>query len=377
MMKMFKFLHYKRCKKLQRLLRLCALLVMLCFFLSTGVLAVEEGGESTLPLQIEPQVLDFGRVNESDHVLELSFTIRNVSSVPVDIVSISSGCGCTAVSLSQRILKAGESVLVPIKVNVLGRRGNVEQNVQVSIAGYKEPIIAPIKGKVVQDIWFEGPMVQCFVKESETTVEKTFEIRTIDYPSVQFDWKLVDEALHVEEVSRGKDNDETVITLRLRMEVPLGQPTTSRHLVLVPLDKRIKQLVVPVVCYRALSQSSRRLEVQKNGKTANEGIGKKDMALSPKCVNLGLIPYGEEQRFNITGQPELLGSLKVVGHEQLPQGTSIALHYDGGLSDDVLSITIHVGESLKSGLVRGTIRLQSLCGDEYSIDVIGLIGPRN
>ena len=188
--------------------------------------------------------------------------------------------------------------------------------------------------------------------------------------------KLVDKAICIEEISRVKKNDETVITFRLQMDVPLGQSATSRHLVLIPLDKKIKQLIVPVVAYRSLSQS-KRLELLQNGRTETREIEKKGLELHPKLINLGLVPYGEEQRFNVTGHPELLGSLKIIGHEQLPQGTSITLHYGDDLSEDVLNISICIGESLRSGLFRGTIRLQSSHRDEHSIGVIGLMGPKN
>jgi hypothetical protein len=345
-------------------------MLVLCSFASAA------GDVSTSPLAIEPQVLDFGRVNESEHVLELSFTIKNVSDAPVQIANIGSGCGCTAVKLSQPTLKVGASISVPVKVTVQGQRGNFGKNVQLDIVGYKESIVVPIRGKVVQDIWFEGLMVQCFAKESETTVEKTFEVRTVDFPSVQFDWKLVDEAILIEEISRVKEDDETIITLRLKMEAPLGQATTSRHLVLVPLDRNIKQLVIPVVAYRSSLQSNRLLEMLRNKNAENRQIVKKAPELHPKLINLGLIPYGEYRRFDITGPPELLGSLEIAGHEQLPLGTNVTLHYGGDLDADVLSVTICVGESLRSGLVKGIIRLQSPQGDEFSIDIIGLIGPK-
>ena len=155
---------------------------VLCY--ATQSLVAVGGSTSAPPLRIEPEVLDFGRVNESEHFLELSFTIKNVSNTSVDISNIGSGCGCTAVNLSHRTLKSGEYVSVPVKVNVQKRRGDFEQNVQVNAAGYKESIVVPIRGKVVQDIWFEGPMIQCFAKESETMVERTFEIHTIDWHSV-------------------------------------------------------------------------------------------------------------------------------------------------------------------------------------------------
>jgi len=341
-----------------------------------GSRATEKSDMLLSPIKIEPEVLDFGRVNESEHVLDLSFTIESISNAPVKIANIGASCGCTVVRLSQSTLATGESITVPVKVTVLGRRGDFEKNVQINTVGNKDPIVVPIKGKVVQDVWFEGPMVQCFAKELETSVEKTFEIRTVDYPLVQFNWKLVDEAIQIEEVSRVKENDETVIKLRLRTEVPLGQTTTSRHLVLVPLDKNIKQLVVPVVCYRSILKNSKPPEILKGAKEGNTEVVKKEQELHPKLVNLGLIPYGVEQRFEITGSPELLASLKIAGHEQLPQGTTVNLHYGGNLDADVLCVTICVGESLKSGLLKGTIRLRSSQGSEFCVDVIGFMGPK-
>ncbi len=119
------------------------------------------------------------------------------------------------------------------------------------------------------------------------------------------------------------------------------------------------------------------MQKNKNDGLIKEVDIKKVVGLHPNSVNLGLVPYGEDRRFEVTGSPDLLCSLKVVGLDQLPQGTTATLHYGGDLDKDVLSITIHVGESLRSGLLKGTIRLHSPHGGEFSIDVIGLMGPKN
>jgi hypothetical protein len=350
---------------------------MLCFSLSVENLPAEQNNITSPPLEIEPQILDFGRVHESKDFLELTFTIKNISNIPIEIANVNSSCGCTTANLPQMTLTVGDSVSVPVKVNILGRRGYFEKSVQLDVVGYDESIVVPIKGKIIQDIWFDGPFIQCFAKESESMVEKTFEIHTVDWPLVQFDLKLIDKAIHIEEISRVKENDETIIKLHLQMEVPLDQVTTSYHLVLAPLDKKIKQIILPIVCYRSLLQKSKQSVVLKDGKSKNEGIIKNVSGLHPNHINLGLISGSENRRFDVTGPPELLCLLKVVDLEQLPQGTNVTLYYSADLNKEVLGITIRIGESLKSGLVKGIIHLQSPQGDKFPISVIGLMGPQN
>ncbi len=176
-----------------------------------------EGDENKVAdqLVIEPKIMDFGRVNDAKGPLDLSFTIINRGDQPVEITGTRSGCGCTVAKLSQSVIPPHDHITVSVKVNILGRQGKFENHVLLDVTGRTEPVSVPLQGTVIQDLWFDGPMIQCFAAGLESSVEKTFEIHTVDWPMVQFDWKVLDKAISMQELSRSKLADETIIKFRL------------------------------------------------------------------------------------------------------------------------------------------------------------------
>ena|GEM_PF-6742462 len=166
--------------------------------------------EITNFVTVNPKILDFGQVNESEKQVSVSLTLKNYSKHDVNIVSVKTGCGCASIKLPQSTLEAGAFISIPVTVNISGRRGKFEESVRIEIAGYKDQIITvPIKGTIVHDIWFEQPMIWCSVKESEMSAESEFEIHTVDFPNVQFDLKLHEEALSINEIKRTKIEGQT------------------------------------------------------------------------------------------------------------------------------------------------------------------------
>lgn len=325
-------------------------------------------------LIIEPKILDFGRVNETKDVLELQFIVSNQSEHPVEISSTKTGCGCTVAKLSSTMVPPHDQILASVEVRVLGRRGKFAKEIQLDVAGKDDPVTVPIRGTITQDLWFDGPMLQCFLKGAETTVEKEFEIRTVDWPDVQFDWSVLDKLVSIKEISRIKESDETVIKLRLSIKsIPIDQSTVSWHVVISPTDKRIKELIIPVGCYRAISRKDNTSE----GRTPR--LAKEDVPslLKPERISLGVIPSGEEREFELSGLPELTHSLKITSIEGFPADSTVELRSISDSGTEVAHIAVYVGDSLKSGLVKGTIHLNSPLGGDFSINVFYLMGPKN
>jgi hypothetical protein len=131
-------------------------LVCSCYFIAgtgTAVSAtVDSPDESASFMTVEPEVLDFGQVNESEAQIEVSFTLKNSSRHDINIVGVKTGCGCTSAKVPQSTLKPDAFVSVPVAVNISGRRGKFENDVRIEIAGHNDPIIIPIKGTIVHDM---------------------------------------------------------------------------------------------------------------------------------------------------------------------------------------------------------------------------------
>ena len=95
--------------------------------------------------------------------------------------------------------------------------------------------------------------------------------------------------------------------------------------------------------------------------------------LKPERISLGVIPGDEVREFELAGSSELIHSLKITSFEGFPVDSTVELR----LGTDVAHIVIRIGDSLKSGLVKGIIHLKSQLGGDFSIDVFGLMGPKN
>ena len=121
--------------------------------------------------------------------------------------------------------------------------------------------------------------------------------------------------------SRIKENDETIIKFRLIIEsIPLGQSTSSWYVVMFPTDKRIKELIFPVVCYRSIS----RKDSISDARTRPE---KEDVPklLKPERISLGVIPGDEVREFELAGSSELIHSLKITSFEGFPVDSTVEL----------------------------------------------------
>lgn len=125
---------------------------------------VAEGGESRVgdPLVIDPKTVNFGRVNDVDGPLELSFTIANQGDQPVEITGARSGCGCTVAQLVKSVVPPRGHLLVPVKVNILGRHGKFENRVLIDVSGRAEPVIVRFEGTIIQDLWHNGQAILMF-----------------------------------------------------------------------------------------------------------------------------------------------------------------------------------------------------------------------
>lgn len=339
-----------------------------------------KGGENKAAdqLVIEPKTVDFGRVNDAKNPLELSFTIANRGDQPIEITRARSGCGCTVAKLSKSIVPPHDQIAVSVKVNILGRRGDFKNRVLLDVAGQTEPVVVPIQGTIIQDLWFNGPLIQCFLTDSAPKVEKNFEVHTVDWPSVQFDWKNLDKSISIKELSRSKIADETVIKFRLRMDAPTTQSTATRYIILTPFDKRIKSLTIPVVCYQPSLRKKEMDRVSHTGQNHGEKPNKTSPPLlKPDRISLGVVPRGEERRFEVSGPAELIKLLKVDGLDNFPEGAKVDFHLKKDLEKSLFEGSVYIGKSIPLGLFDGRIRLISPEGHKYSVAVLGIVGPED
>ncbi|MGH7136675.1 MAG: DUF1573 domain-containing protein, partial [Pirellulales bacterium] len=307
--------------------------------------------------------------------LELSFAITNRGDKPIEITSTRPGCGCTVARLSKRVASPGERITVSIKVSILGRLGRFDNQISLDVRGWARPITVPVRGTVVQDLWLDGPMLQWFEAGAEPTTEKLFDIHTVDWPEVKFDWSILDKGISVEEISRSTIAGETVIKLRLKViEAPKEKGSITWPLILAPLDKRIRSLTLPIAYYRP----SRRSDKLPRQERANRGNLKASMAtrlVSHERISVGAIPRGEARRFQVF-RGATPANITVAGVDDLPEGTEIKLLAQEDPRRDSLIATIRVAESAPVGMFDGRVRFVSGDGPAFSVAIAGITVPQ-
>jgi len=343
----------------RRLTGLTCLLACLAYPLCPGCSHVAEVDEGVVPsLVVEPESLDFGRVRDSDGPLALAFCIVNRGQQPVEITGIRSGCGCTVAELTDSILPSNERVEVPVKVSIRGRLGAFSNRILIDASGGGEPLVLPLRGTVVRDLWHNGQAITCSASDAVPTIETTFEVYTVDWPLVEFDCHPIEPGISVQEISRSKKGDETVIKFRLLVDAPAKQYVTSRSVTLKPLDGRVAPLTIPILCYRPDLRPSATASSQ---------------ALRPDRISLGVIRHGEVCRFRVFGDSKLIPSLVLAGWEGATKGLDVQLD---GAEQGSLAVALRVGMSAPLGLHDFRLRLSSPDGREYSIAVVAMVRPR-
>ena len=77
------------------------------------------------------QSIDFGTIKEDDGKVERSFYAKNNSNQSVKIERIRTSCGCTTVARQQFEIAAGDSAILPITFNPIGRPGAFDKQILV------------------------------------------------------------------------------------------------------------------------------------------------------------------------------------------------------------------------------------------------------
>ena len=308
-----------------------------------------------LVVSFHPEVLDFGQVRSSDSPILMSFEIENKCDTSLRITDIRSGCGCTIISVPDEQILPHKKLSIPLKVNLLGLSGDMKNIVNIWI-GEGKCYTIDIIGKVVNDIWFSGQSVRCNFHRDDNIASGTFSVFTTDYPNIEFEMNDFEKGVFVGELSRLITDGLCEIKFTFRIQVDEGDVTDCipKNIQLLPKEKDIAPLVIPVLCYRI-----------------------DDSNLMPKLVtaqiNLGTIYSGETSDIQIFGDPDILSAVTEVSLTGVPQGVTARPPRAVPNSKNALSIMLVLDESVLPGLFSGEMKLKTTGNREYPIPLYGLV----
>lgn len=106
------------------------------------------GGKGTQTARFDHEKWNFGDVAEDGGKVEHTFVFTNVSSKPVVVLDVVSGCGCTTPSYSRKPVMRGEKGEIVVSFDPMNRPGHFSKGISVQISGATEPVTLLVEGVV-------------------------------------------------------------------------------------------------------------------------------------------------------------------------------------------------------------------------------------
>ncbi|MCC6698411.1 MAG: DUF1573 domain-containing protein [Candidatus Hydrogenedentes bacterium] len=188
--------------------RLLFVLIVMCVALVTPVTFVIlawQGGPVDSALSLAPTTHNFGLVHETEKRV-IAFRLKNYSGTSQRISKVSTSCGCTLVKdIVGQIVRAYDSLEVPVTVDFDGRAGPFNSEVYVFCEGFASPNLF----RVSATVFAECPLELSFgeIKEG-AIISKTFHFKyypgdeTANPVRAAYDDAVIDVTQHGEYVSR-------------------------------------------------------------------------------------------------------------------------------------------------------------------------------
>ncbi len=102
-------------------------------------------------LTIEPTKHNFGNIRENGGSVTAEFTITNTGDEPLIIKDAQASCGCTRPTYPKAPIKPGESAVLKVTYNPMGRPGEFDKTITVRSNAKKNKTTVRITGTVIPD----------------------------------------------------------------------------------------------------------------------------------------------------------------------------------------------------------------------------------
>jgi hypothetical protein len=144
------------------------------------------------PVVLEPAEFDLGRIPPGSSQVR-TFTLRNVGSAPVRIVSAFPSCKCTSLTdLAGKEIPAGGKIELQASLDAPRTPGTKDAKVFVNLEGVARPLVAKLHGEVTLPVQPSPPFVDALKGNRTGTIEfastdgKPFRVLAVDGAAPQF-----------------------------------------------------------------------------------------------------------------------------------------------------------------------------------------------
>ena len=100
-------------------------------------------------IKFEETIFDFGNIKEDGGKVTHEFTFTNVGKSPLTITSARAECGCTKPEFPKEEIAPGETGIIKVTYNPLGRPGGFTKVVTIRCTGNPGKVNLKIRGTVL------------------------------------------------------------------------------------------------------------------------------------------------------------------------------------------------------------------------------------
>lgn len=119
------------------------------FIVIATFMALTAADNTKAKISFEKTTFDFGNIREDGGPQTHDFTFINEGSEPLKIISARAECGCTKPEFPKKEIAPGESGVIRVTYNPLGRPGGFTKVVTVKCSGNPGKVNLKIRGTVL------------------------------------------------------------------------------------------------------------------------------------------------------------------------------------------------------------------------------------
>lgn len=131
---------------IERNMKRIGILILVILGAVSSIMAAEK---ERAQIKFEQTIFDFGNIKEDGGKVTHEFKFTNTGNAPLTINSAKAECGCTRPEYPQKEIAPGESGVIKVTYNPLGRPGGFTKVVTVRCSGNPGKVNLKIRGTVL------------------------------------------------------------------------------------------------------------------------------------------------------------------------------------------------------------------------------------
>ena len=325
------------------------LTVVVALGLTAGAVAQQSGAAAAPKLSLADPVRDFGTVPKGD-TIAWDFTVRNIGTADLEILSVQPACGCTVADFD-KVIKPGQTGKIHAVVDTTTFSGPIAKTIAVQTNDPATPMAqltmrADVKPYVQAfPNGFLRYMLQLGQSDKQTTIlvtedEEPFEIVSIESPAdyIKVDYEKVPVA---ERASAGRSGQE-----QYRLNVTVGGPEAK----VGPIAEKVK------IITNSKHQPEFLLSVT--------GLIRPAYVVNPSVLNFGEVTFGDPAatRTVIVGSTSRTSDAFEVTKVESSNPGIVAEAKPAG--DGAFEVTVRLAQPGKAGAFDSNIKIYT--NDQYS-----------